>query len=118
MSHAHKVACYTRLLRANPAWTHAPLPELETLTPEDVVVWKQRIRAFDEAVIRLGIKTAAQVQRKNSAFPPPTTPSRIIKWATYLTCSVRQRRRRKRAQARADRAEARVAHQNQAKAGQ
>jgi hypothetical protein len=82
MPHAHKVARYMQLLRNDPKRLSPRLKVTDKLTPEDVKLWKTRIRAFDEAVVRLGLKTAAQVNAENSAFAPCKT-SRIVAWPSY-----------------------------------
>ena len=81
MPHAHKVARYMQLLRKDPK---RPMPRLKVtdkLTPEDVRLWKTRIRAFDDAIMRLGIKTPAQIQHERDALIGGRSPtSRIVEW--------------------------------------
>jgi hypothetical protein len=70
MAHVHKVARYVQLLRANPARKAPQLHVVEATTVDDVRLWKERIRAFDEALIQLKIRTPAEITEENTPREP------------------------------------------------
>jgi hypothetical protein len=46
-------------------------------------MWKKRIRAYDEARLRLRIATPAQIQRENAAIILDPKRARILTFARY-----------------------------------
>ena len=83
MAHVHKVARYVQLLRANPARRAPQLLVNDAMTANDVRLWKQRTRAFDDALIRLKIRTPAQVTEENARASLKMKNSRIVRYADY-----------------------------------
>jgi hypothetical protein len=83
MAHVHKVARYVQLLRANPGRRAPQLLVNEATTAEDVRLWKQRIRAFDDASVQLKIRTPAEVTEKNTRASLDMKDSRVVKYSDY-----------------------------------
>jgi hypothetical protein len=92
MAHVHKVARYVQLLRANPARRAPQLHVNEATTPDDVRLWKQRIRAFDEASIQLKIRTPEEVTEENTRASLDMKNSRVVKYSDYAGFSSRSLR--------------------------
>jgi hypothetical protein len=92
MAHVHQVARYVQLLRANPARRAPQLHVVEATTAEDVRLWKQRIRAFDEALIQLNIRTPAEITKENTRASLDMKESRVVKYSDYAGFSARSLR--------------------------
>jgi hypothetical protein len=89
MAHNHKVARYVQLLRANPA-RRAPQLHVDNATkPDDVRLWKQRIRAFDDALVQLKIRTPAEITEENTRASLNMKESRVVKYSDYAGFSAR-----------------------------
>lgn len=71
-----------QLLRKNPS---LPFPALNEsrVTAATVRQWKMRGRAYDEAQLRLGLVTPAEVQHRNSALRIKPGESRIVRFARH-----------------------------------
>ena len=68
---------YLTALRADPK---TPAPALRTTTIDELHSWKSEMRGYDAAQIELGIVTAQDVQRRNSAVHVVRGQHRIIRW--------------------------------------
>jgi hypothetical protein len=89
MAHTHKVARYVQLLRANPARRAPQLRVDDTTKADDVRLWKQRIRAFDDALIQLKIRTPAEITKENTRASLNMKESRVVKYSDYAGFSAR-----------------------------
>jgi hypothetical protein len=89
MAHTHKVARYVQLLRANPARRAPQLHVHKTTKPDDVRLWKQRVRAFDDALIQLKIRTPAEITEENTRASLNMKESRVVKYSDYAGFSAR-----------------------------
>lgn len=92
MAHVQKVARYVQLLRANPARRAPQLLVNEETTADDVRLWKQRIRAFDDALIQLKIRSPAEITEENTRASLDMKDSRVVKYSDYAGFSPRSLR--------------------------
>ena len=80
MDYSDAVEHFTTELRKNP---NAPRPPIRLDTTKDFFEWKNEMRAYDAALIAVGLATAKEITRRNSIFPPQQGPARIVSWPDY-----------------------------------
>jgi hypothetical protein len=74
-------ARFTRLLRNNPQLPAPALPKT-TLTVAKLHRYKDRLRAFDAARLKLSLASPAQIQRENSAVGRSLRP-RVLQFSQH-----------------------------------
>ena len=80
MKYAETLQHFTTELRRNPK---APRPPIRMETTEDFFAWKNEMRAYDAALIAVGLATPMEIQRKNAMVPPQHGRARIVTFANY-----------------------------------
>ena len=80
MNYTEELQQFTAELRRNPK---APRPPIRMDTAEDFFAWKNEMRAYDAALIVVGVATPMEIQRKNAMVAPHHGHARIVTFANY-----------------------------------
>lgn len=80
VNYAETLQHFTTELRRNPK---APRPPIRMDTAGDFLEWKNEMRAYDAALIAVGLATPMEIQRKNAMVPPQNGRARIVTFANY-----------------------------------